>query len=110
MKLFSIFAERKRKMQKHFKDSRNYIRLIRYEEKIFENILIRYRFYEIVISDMKTQYAIAISTDTDECFASVGDNREAALFLCEAVISGGVTPCTLHDIVSDSRKEEYYLY
>ena len=97
-------------MPKHFKDSENYIRLIKSEERAIGEIYIKYRFYEIGISDMKTQYAIGVSTSDEECFASVGADRDAALFLCEAVISGGVTPCTLHDIVSDRQKEEYYLY
>lgn len=97
-------------MTKNVNDGRNYIRLIKDEERVLEDLSIKYGFYEIGICGMKRQYAIVVITDTDECLACVGDNREAALFLCEAVISGGVTPCTLHDIVSDKQKEEYYLY
>ena len=97
-------------MQKNFNDSENYIRLVKNEEREFEGLLIKYCFYEIGVRGMRRQYAIGISTADDECFVSVGEDRESALFLCEAVISGGVTPCTLHDIVSDREKEKYYLY
>lgn len=97
-------------MPKNFNDSENYIKLIKSEERVFDELCIKYGFYEIGVREMKTQYAIGVSTDSEECFVSVGDDRESALFLCEAVISGGVTPCTLHDIVSDRQKEEYYLY
>lgn len=97
-------------MTKNSNDSKNHIKLVKDEERVFEDLRIKYGFYAIAVCGMKTQYAIGVMSDTDECFACVGDNRESALFLYEAVISGGVTPCTLHDIVSDKQKEEYYLY
>ena len=97
-------------MPKIFNDSENYIRLVKNEEREFEGLLIKYSFYEIGVHGMKPQYAIGISTAEEECFVSVGDDRESALFLCEAVISGGVTPCTLHDIVSDLATEDYCVF
>ena len=97
-------------MLKNFNDSESYIRLIKSEERSFEELSIGYRFYEIGVTGMRVQYAMGIITDDDECFACLGDDREAAASLANDIIFGGVTPCTLHDIVSDRQKEEYYLY
>lgn len=97
-------------MLKNFNDSESYIRVIRKEERSFEGLCIKYGFYEICVPDMKRQYAIGVSTAGDECFVCLGADRDAACSLCEDIIFGGVTPCTLHDIVSDRQKEEYYLY
>ena len=84
--------------------------MIKNEERSFDGLVVRYLFYEISVPDMKPQYAIGIVTEEDECFESVGSDRDTADLLCEEVISGGVTACTLHDIVSDWQKEEYYLH
>ena len=97
-------------MLKNFNDSEGYLRLIRKDERSFEEISIKYRFYEICVPDMRAQYAIGIITDDDESFAALGDDADSAYSLANDIISGGVTPCTLHDIVSDREKEEYYLY
>ena len=97
-------------MLKNLNDSEGYLRLIKKDEQKFEEISIRYRFYEIGVPDMRAQYAIGVITDDDECFAALGDDADAAHLLANDIISGGVTPCTLHDIVSDREKEEYYLY
>ena len=85
------------------------IRRIRSKEICIEGISVRYSLYEIELSHMRAQYAIAVSTDDDECFAALGYDRAVASSLCDDIISGGVLPCTLHDIVSDRQKEEYYL-
>lgn len=97
-------------MLKNFNDRQGDIRIIKKEERDLEGLCIRYSLYEICVPDLKMQYAIGISTEEEDCFASVGADRDAAYLLCEEVIFGGVTPCTLHDIVSDWQKEEYYLH
>ena len=97
-------------MTQKFNDAEGYIRLIKSEERCFDEITATYRFYEVCVPDMRAQYAIAISTEDEECFAVLGDRREDAYLFCDEIISGGVMPCTLHDIVSDRQKEEYYLY
>ena len=97
-------------MLKNFNADEGYVKLIKKDERVFEELCIRYRLYEIGVPDMSAQYAIGVITEDDECFASLGGDKDAATLLADEIIFGGVTPCTLHDIVSDRQKEEYYLY
>ena len=65
--------------------------------------------YQLLFYPAENQYSISVQSGNDFAEVFVGANARFAKRCYQLVKKGGVTPCTLADIIADLQKEEEFL-
>lgn len=63
------------------------------------NTAVTLRLFRLWVA--QAQYYAELSTDSERCCAYLGERCEHARSIFRLLVKGGVTPCTLYDIVND---------
>ena len=74
---------------------------LREDHADFEGADLIYHLCELRFAE-PSQYFIEVILDKERAAAYIGDNASAAKAFYAALVKGGVTPCTLLDIVQDA--------
>lgn len=65
------------------------------------NTAVTLRLFRLRVA--QAQYYAELSADNERCCAYLGERCEGARSVFRVLVKGGVTPCTLRDIVNDLR-------
>ena len=79
----------------------NLLRTLQIDAKEEGTLLLHYR---LCVFDFATpQYYAEVALDTERCAVCLGEERAVATRIYAQLLQGGVTPCTLRDVVRDLR-------